>query len=78
MPVVLKNLAQEFKANPRRIRMILRASPFNPTNGRWSWQPDDPQLSQIRTLLGSILSKEPAASTPKPTKPQRKPSTKTT
>ena len=73
MTIVLKHLAKEFSANPRRIRMILRQNNLKPTNGRWTWpDDDDPQLTVIRTLLGSVLSSSPAMSTQPPTQRPRK------
>ena len=73
MTIVLKHLAKEFSANPRRIRMILRQNDFKPANGRWTWpDDDDPQLTVIRTLLGSVLSSSPAMSTQPPTRRPRK------
>lgn len=58
MTIVLKHLAREFQAQPRRIRMILRQNDFTPHNGRWSWKDDDPQLDQVRELLRSTLNKD--------------------
>ena len=58
MTIVLKHLAREFQAQPRRVRMILRQNDLKPTNGRWTWEDGDPQLDQIRELLRSTLNKD--------------------
>lgn len=58
MKIVLKHLAQEFKADPRVIRAILREQ-FKPIRGRWQWdtqeQTQQNQLQEIRSLLGKRL-----------------------
>ncbi len=52
--IVLKHLAQEFKADPRKIRMILRKH-FTNDDGRWRWSEDDPTLTEVRSTLEKEL-----------------------
>lgn len=51
--IVLKTLAREFDLTPAKTRKLLRGK-FEPTNRRWKWQPDDPQLSAIRSYLSTV------------------------
>lgn len=54
MTIVLKHLAKEFKADPRKIRIILRKHFSN--DGRWRWNEDDPQLIEVRKVLAEELN----------------------
>lgn len=56
-PIVLKHLAQEFQATPRRLRMILRKHKLEPTNSRWQWDSADPALHTIRAIIKKELKK---------------------
>jgi hypothetical protein len=58
--ILLKHLAREFDISPARIRKLLRPH-FTPTNRRWRWEDEDPQLTAIRQHL-SISTSTPHGS----------------
>ena len=61
--VLLKHLAQQFSADPRRLRAQLRKKFGKHT--RWKWESDnDPELIQIRKYLSTIYGESTADSQP--------------
>jgi hypothetical protein len=65
--ILLKHLAREFDTSPARIRKLLR-SHFTPTNRRWRWEDEDPQLIAIRQHLSDSTS-TPHSSQSAPSQP---------
>lgn len=73
--IVLKHLAREFDVDPYKLRMFLRANEIPTTKGRYQWEPEDPALKKLRSLLSkrfagsrSTTTTQPAKSTPSPKK----------
>lgn len=61
--ICLKHLAQEFEADPRRLRAQLRKK-FG-KHPRWKWEnEDDPELIQIRKYLSKIYGQSTSGSPP--------------
>ena len=74
--IVLKHLAQEFRIDPRELRAILRSHDYSPSQGRWKWEENSPQLREIRLMLGKSLSRSrgkpiPITIPPKPKRSRR-------
>jgi hypothetical protein len=50
--IVLKNLSQQYKLDPYKVRTILRAAGLQPPKGRWKWPDEnDPHLQQCKQAL---------------------------
>lgn len=55
--ITLKHLCREFDLDAYPLRQKLRASLKHKRNQRWKWEPDDPELIEVRALAAQMREK---------------------
>lgn len=55
MAVVVKHLAREFDLSPFAIREILREHFVHKPHKRWSWEPNDGELKEVKAKIRDII-----------------------
>jgi hypothetical protein len=52
--VTLKHICREFELDAYPLRQKLRKKLPHKPNQRWKWQPDDPQLKEVRAIAKTM------------------------
>lgn len=55
--ITLKHICREYDLDPYPLRQKLRANIPHRRNQRWKWEPDDPQLTEVRKLAAQMKEK---------------------
>jgi hypothetical protein len=55
--ITLKHLCREFDLDTYPLRQALRRKLTHKRNQRWQWEPDDPQLTEARSIAKSLKDK---------------------